>query len=59
MENINPDLSEVDIIYQLLKTAEKHEGKNIKELMEAVFEINGWALDDYKKGSNSHSTGAR
>jgi DNA-directed RNA polymerase subunit delta len=55
LEYINPDLSEVDIIYQLLKTAEKHEGKNIKELMEAVFEIKGWALDDYKKMAAIHT----
>jgi len=55
LESINPSLSEVDIIYQVLKGSADHQGKKLKELLQAVFQIKGWSMDDHQKMAAIHT----
>lgn len=55
LESINPNLSEVDLIYQVLKASAEHQGKTLKELLQTVFSIKGWPLDDHQKMAAIHT----
>lgn len=55
LESINPGLPEVDIIYQVLKSSAETQGKSLKELLQTVFKLKGWSLDDHKKMAAIHT----
>lgn len=47
--------SEVDIIYQVLKSSADRRGKSLRELSQHVFTIKGWSLDDHQKMASIHT----
>ncbi len=55
LESLNPSLSEVDIIYQVLSTSAEHQGKALKDLLQVVFRVKGWSLDDHQKMAAIHT----
>ena len=53
--SIDPKISEVDIIYEVLKASTEHQGKKLRELLELAFTIKALPLDDPQKMASIHT----
>ncbi len=47
--------SEVDIIYQVLKSSVDRQGKSLRELLQQIFTTQGWPLDDHQRMASIHT----
>jgi len=52
---IDPNLPEVEIVYELLKSSDDRQSKKLRDLLEQAFLIKGIALDNHQKMAAVHT----